>query len=205
MGFAGDARRAVAAFAWPAASDVVIAPPNKGTLYLETAAFGHIAVPLGPGGDQSGDIVQKVIEKSLTTPKLSDLCVVALQDSTPTPAVSLRCRLNAGFIGDHIGIKSTPAFARKSAAASRSSSTRRRIADWLSGVPHRTQHRDETARGGARSTLSLVLGRSDVHPSERTATSATRRTNGDERQLLIRPHLGARRLSLDVRRGCGSL
>ena len=78
----------LAAFALQAAADVVIAPPNKGTLYLETGAFGLMQFRWDkPQTEETNppDIIQKIIDKSLTTWKLQDLCLVKLLESTPTP------------------------------------------------------------------------------------------------------------------------
>ena len=90
-----------------AATDVVVAPPDKGTLYLETGAYGQTAVPLGPTRGESRHHSEDPRQE------------LGLPIDSPTFAVWYWIRLhpdgrglvtvppNAGFLGDHIGIKST--------------------------------------------------------------------------------------------------
>ena len=104
-----------------AATDVVVAPPDKGTLYLETGAYGQLQFRRDQPGE-SPDIIQKILDASWVSHNSSDICSLTLDVSTATTGGLVTVPSNAGFIGDHIGIKSTSGLCRKSAEASRSDS-----------------------------------------------------------------------------------
>jgi hypothetical protein len=91
-----------------AASEVVIAPPDKGTLILKTGAHGKLEFRWEDRADEEDDIVQKIIDKSWTTRRLSDVCVLKLLESTPEPGGLVALSATGGVPGvafDHIGVK----------------------------------------------------------------------------------------------------